>query len=118
MPSRGKNPDIRKLRDKELQLLSARIPGSAFVVALDERGRTITTAQLSQRLDQWMLEGQDVVFLVGGPDGLAPTALEAARESWSLSALTLPHMLARVIIVEQLYRACSMLANHPYHRAG
>lgn len=117
-PSRGRNPDVNKLRDKERQLLSARIPRSAFVIALDEEGRTVTTAQISQRLDQWMLVEQDVVFLVGGPDGLAPSALDAARECWSLSALTLPHMLARVVIVEQLYRAYSMLANHPYHRAG
>lgn len=117
-PPRGKNPDINRLREKEFQSLAARMPRGARVIALDEQGRAVTTGQLARRLEQWMLEEEDVAFLIGGPDGLAPSALDAAREKWSLSALTLPHMLARVVIVEQLYRAHSMLNNHPYHRAG
>jgi len=115
-PRRGKHPDINKLRQQEFQSMRARMPKAACVIALDERGRAVNTNQLARRLGQWMLEEQDVVFLVGGPDGLAPAALDAAREKWSLSALTLPHFLARIVIIEQLYRAHRMLDNHPYHR--
>jgi len=118
MPRRGRHPDIDRLRDQEARLLLARVPGAARVIALEEQGRALTTAEVARRLDRWLQQEKDVVFLVGGPDGLAPAAREAAREQWSLSRLTLPHLLARVVIVEQLYRAYSMLANHPYHRGG
>lgn len=115
-PRRGRNADISRLRDKEYQSLAACVPKSAFTVALEETGKTWTTAALAERLAAWMHTEKDVALMIGGPDGLAPAALDAAREKWSLSRLTLPHALVRVIVVEQLYRALSILEDHPYHR--
>lgn len=86
------------------------------LVALDERGEDLTTRQLAQRLAAWQTEGDDVALLIGGPDGLAPALKARARERLRLSSLTLPHALARVVLAEALYRAASVLANHPYHR--
>lgn len=116
MPRRGRNPDAARLKDKEYQALSSGIPKGARIVALEETGRAWTTMDLAQRLKTWLQTEKDVAFLIGGPDGLAPAALDAAREAWSLSPLTLPHALVRVIVVEQLYRALSILDDHPYHR--
>ena len=86
-------------------------------VALDVRGRTVDTEGLARRLADWLQDGRDVVFAVGGPDGLAPAVLERAEWRWSLSPLTLPHGLVRIVLAEQLYRATTVLAGHPYHRA-
>jgi len=116
MPRRGRNPDTARLKDKEYQALSAGIPKGARIIALEETGRAWTTMELAQRLQTWLQMEKDVAFMIGGPDGLAPAALGAARETWSLSPLTLPHALVRVIVVEQLYRALSILDDHPYHR--
>jgi len=85
-------------------------------VALDERGTTVTTAALASKLAQWQLNAHDVVFVIGGPDGLDPAFKQAAHERLRLSDLTLPHAMVRVLLVEQLYRAWSMHTNHPYHR--
>jgi len=115
-PRRGRNPDIARLREQEYRSMAARVPAGAAVVALAESGRAMTTAQLAQQLDRWMQAGRDVAFLIGGPDGLAPAALNAAGQRWSLSALTLPHALVRIIVAEQLYRAFCILSDHPYHR--
>lgn len=115
-PRRGRNPDIARLKDKEFQSLSACLPKGAATIALEESGRPWTTDGLARRLEAWMHTEKDVAFVIGGPDGLAPAALDAAGEKWSLSPLTLPHALVRVIVVEQLYRALSMLEDHPYHR--
>jgi len=87
-----------------------------YVVALDVRGKSLTTAGLASRLKQWQLDGRDVALIIGGPDGLAQAVLERADFRWSLSDLTLPHPLVRVVLLEQLYRAHSILINHPYHR--
>ena len=95
----------------------AAIPKGCLVIALDVKGKTWSTDELSTQLDNWMAGGQDVALLVGGPEGLATSCLEAARVRWSLSPLTLPHPLVRVVVAEQLYRAWSILRNHPYHRA-
>jgi 23S rRNA (pseudouridine1915-N3)-methyltransferase len=76
-----------------------------------------SSEQLAQRLEHWRGQGRDLAFLIGGPEGHAPDVLAAAREQWSLGPLTLPHMLVRLVVAEQLYRAASLLANHPYHRA-
>lgn len=100
----------------ERERIEAAIPRAARVVALDERGESLTTRALSQRLATWQAEGDDVALLIGGPDGLDPALRQAARERIRLSDLTLPHAMARVLLVEQLYRAWSILANHPYHR--
>jgi 23S rRNA (pseudouridine1915-N3)-methyltransferase len=86
------------------------------VIALDVRGRSIGTEQLAAQLAQWRMSGDNVSLLVGGPDGLAANCLARAQERWSLSALTLPHPLVRIVVAEQLYRACAINNNHPYHR--
>jgi 23S rRNA (pseudouridine1915-N3)-methyltransferase len=91
-------------------------PHGAFVVALDERGREMTTSELARWLEARRSDGRDVAFLIGGADGLAESAKHGAQATLRLSAMTLPHGLARVLLAEQLYRAASILENHPYHR--
>lgn len=88
-----------------------------FLVLLDERGRSLTSLELTRRLDDWQQDGRDLSFVIGGPDGVSDAVRQRADFSWSLSALTLPHGLARILCVEQLYRAWSLNAGHPYHRA-
>ena len=97
------------------KMLAAVRPGE-FVAALDERGTQLSTRELAAWLKLRMQEGADLAFLVGGADGFAPAVLQRANFSWSLSRLTLPHAMVRILIAEQLYRAHSILANHPYHR--
>lgn len=87
------------------------------VVALEEGGRQLSSAELAEHLGGWQADGRDVSLLVGGPDGLSERCLERAEFGWSLSRLTLPHGLARVLVVEQLYRAWTLVQGHPYHRA-
>jgi 23S rRNA (pseudouridine1915-N3)-methyltransferase len=114
---RGKGRDlVRALEDEGAAMLAA-IPRGAHVVALDGRGRTWSSEDLAAQLADWRMTGRDPVFLIGGPDGLAAAALARADQRFSLGALTLPHMLVRLILAEQLYRAVSLLGNHPYHRA-
>jgi 23S rRNA (pseudouridine1915-N3)-methyltransferase len=110
----GKTVDKAKALEGE-RILAA-IPEGATVLVLDERGRVVTTQGLSVMLAGWMREASHPVFVIGGADGLSEAVAERADKVLSLSALTLPHGLARVILAEQLYRACSILANHPYHR--
>lgn len=100
----------------ERQRIEAAIPRGARVVALDERGTPLTTQALAQQLQQWQLGGDDVALLIGGPDGLDPALRAAAQQRIRLSDLTLPHAMVRVLLIEQLYRAWSINANHPYHR--
>jgi len=97
------------------RLLAALLPAD-HVIALDERGRELTTRELSAWLGSRMQQGDDLVFVIGGPDGLAPEVLARSNYTLALSRLTLPHALARVLLTEQLYRAHCILANHPYHR--
>jgi 23S rRNA (pseudouridine1915-N3)-methyltransferase len=114
---RGKGRDaVRATADEGARVLAA-LPRGAHVVALDGRGRTWSSDELARRLEHWRQQGHDLAFLIGGPEGHAPEVLAAAHESWSLGPLTLPHMLVRLLVAEQLYRAASLLANHPYHRA-
>ncbi|HWP18266.1 MAG TPA: 23S rRNA (pseudouridine(1915)-N(3))-methyltransferase RlmH [Burkholderiaceae bacterium] len=96
--------------------IEAACPKDARIVALDERGDRVTTAQLSSRLEAWMQDGRDVAFLIGGPDGLDPSLREGAHERLRLSDLTLPHAMVRVLLAEQMYRAWSLMVGHPYHR--
>ena len=96
--------------------IEAAIPKGFRVVALDERGTTLNTLALAGKLTDWQLGGQDVALLIGGPDGLDSALRQAAHERIRLSDLTLPHALVRVLLIEQLYRAWSINANHPYHR--
>lgn len=114
---RGKSSDPeRAIADEGARVLAA-LPKAAHVVVLDERGSAWTSVQLSQRMAAWAGLGSPVALLIGGPDGHAPAVLQRAQERWSLSALTLPHALARVVLAEQLYRGWSLLQGHPYHRA-
>ncbi|MEJ1379214.1 MAG: 23S rRNA (pseudouridine(1915)-N(3))-methyltransferase RlmH, partial [Candidatus Sedimenticola sp. (ex Thyasira tokunagai)] len=114
---RGKSADVaRTVRDEGERMLKA-IPRNCRVMALDVKGKAWSTEQLSSRLGGWMGEGQDLALLVGGPEGLAAECLQRADNRWSLSPLTMPHPLVRVVVAEQLYRAWSLLRNHPYHRA-
>ena len=100
----------------ERQRIEAAIPSGTHVVALDERGSALTTAALAAKLSQWQGQGGDLALLIGGPDGLHPALRQAAHERIRLSDLTLPHAMVRVLLVEQLYRAWSINAGHPYHR--
>ena len=114
---RGKGRDaVRATGDEGQRVLSA-LPKAAHIITLDGRGKLHTSEQLAQRLEAWRQQGRDLAFLIGGPEGHSPEVMAAAHESWSLGPLTLPHMLVRLLVAEQLYRACSLLANHPYHRA-
>lgn len=114
---RGKNPDIRRIvRDESLSLMGA-VPSGCRLVVLDVLGKRVTTEKLSVIVDGWMRNGQDIALIIGGPDGVSNELLQTADLRLSMSDLTFPHSLVRVMIVEQLYRACSILNNHPYHRA-
>lgn len=96
--------------------IEAAIPKGCRIVALDERGTSLSTMALAGKLKDWQLSGGDVALVIGGPDGLDPAFRQAAHERIRLSDLTLPHAMVRVLLVEQLYRAWSINANHPYHR--
>lgn len=116
-------PDKRdggKTADQAMQTEAARItaalPKGCLRVALDERGKPFTSVQLAEKLGEWLASGRDVALIVGGADGLAPEIKNGADLLWSLSPLTLPHPLVRIVLAEQLYRAMSILQNHPYHR--
>ena len=100
----------------EAERISAAIPKGAMLIALDERGKSFTSQALAQEMQKWLGAGRDVCLIIGGADGLAPEIKQRAELLWSLSPLTLPHGLVRVMLAEQLYRAHSILQNHPYHR--
>lgn len=103
------------IADEGAALLAA-LPRDAHVIALDGRGATWSSEQLAAQLSQWRMTGRDLAFLIGGPDGHAREVLQRADQRWSLGPLTLPHMLVRLVVVEQLYRAVSIVNGHPYHR--
>ena len=107
---------VESLWAAERQRIEAAIPRGARVVALDERGTALTTQALALQLRQWQLGGDDVALVIGGPDGLDPAFRDAAHQRIRLSDLTLPHAMVRVLLIEQLYRAWSINAHHPYHR--
>ncbi len=107
---------LETLYAAERARIEAAIPRGTRIVALDERGTTVTTLALAAKLKDWQLGGTDVALVIGGPDGLDPAFRQAAHERIRLSDLTLPHAFARVLLIEQLYRAWSVNANHPYHR--
>jgi 23S rRNA (pseudouridine1915-N3)-methyltransferase len=105
-----------RVLEKEAQRIDAAVPGGAVKVVLDETGKAVTTRQLAQRLARWRDDARDVAFMIGGADGTAARLKAGADWLWSLSPLTLPHGLVRVVLAEQIYRAVSILNNHPYHR--
>jgi 23S rRNA (pseudouridine1915-N3)-methyltransferase len=107
---------VEQLYAAERKRIEEAIPKGARIVALDERGTSLRTIALAERLQEWQLGGTDVALVIGGPDGLDPEFRQAAHERIRLSDLTLPHAMVRVLLIEQLYRAWSVNANHPYHR--
>ena len=107
---------LETLYAAERARIEAAVPKGTRIVALDERGTNLTTVALASKLKTWQLSGDDVALVIGGPDGLDPAFRQAAHERIRLSDLTLPHAFARVLLIEQLYRAWSINANHPYHR--
>jgi 23S rRNA (pseudouridine1915-N3)-methyltransferase len=119
IPAGKRSPSIdliRQIRAEGERLLAA-IPSGSRVIALDERGQEWNTVELAKRLTGWLQEGRDLSLLIGGPDGLDAACRDRAERLWSLSRLTLPHPLVRIVVAEQLYRAWSLLHHHPYHRA-
>lgn len=113
---RGKNADIARILQQEGERMLAAVGKGNRIVTLEVTGKPWDTPQLSKQLANWQMDGRNVSLLVGGPEGLAPACIAAAEQRWSLSNLTLPHPMVRVIIAESLYRAWSLLNNHPYHR--
>jgi 23S rRNA (pseudouridine1915-N3)-methyltransferase len=107
---------LETLYAAERQRIEEAIPKSSRIVVLDERGTSLTTKALASRLQNWQIESDDVALVIGGPDGIDPALRQAAHERIRLSDMTLPHAMARVLLIEQLYRAWSINANHPYHR--
>lgn len=116
VPSAGKAGAGRE-SSMEAERLLGKLPERARIVALEISARAWSTEKLSSRLEQWRLDGEPVWFLIGGAGGLDAAVLERAHERWSLGPATLPHMLVRVLVAEQLYRASTILSGHPYHRA-
>lgn len=115
--ARSGQADPGRIRAAEAARIQAAVPAGFALVALDERGKDWTTQQLADQLGRWRDAGDSVAFVIGGPDGLDETFRRSARLQLRLSSMTLPHALARVVLAEQLYRAWSILAHHPYHRA-
>jgi len=113
---RGKNADIKRILEKEGEQMLAAIPKGNRVVTLEVTGKPWDTPTLAKQLDNWKMDGRDVSLLIGGPEGLAPECIAVSEQKWSLSALTLPHPLVRIILSESLYRAWSVTQNHPYQR--
>lgn len=114
---RHKSLTAEQARQQEGRALLAALPKDCSVVALDVRGKPWSTEVLAAQLDDWLVSGRDIALLVGGPDGLSTACLERANQRWSLSALTYPHALVRIVLAEQLYRAWTITTGHPYHRS-
>ena len=114
---RSKGFDVQRAIQSESDTMLAAIGKGDGVIALDVKGRAWSTEELADRLKNWQMSGRNYSLLIGGPDGLSQACLQLAEVKWSLSALTFPHPLVRVILAEQLYRAWSINNNHPYHRA-
>lgn len=115
-PRASKTREQLMAAEKQRIRMALASSNSPRLIALDERGSDLTTQKLAQRLESWMQDGRDTVFLIGGADGLDPELKQEAAEMIRLSSLTLPHGMARLLLCEQLYRAMSLLKNHPYHR--
>jgi len=113
---RGKGADLKRAIKKEGDAMLAAIPNGDWVVALEVTGKTWSTEQLATQMEGWQLQGRNMSLLIGGPDGLDPRCTALADQKWSLSALTLPHPMVRILLSEQLYRAWSLIQGHPYHK--
>lgn len=120
MAKRGKNDsaaDIAKYCQTEGEAILNALRPNEVLIALEVNGKELTTEKLADTMKQWTLDGQDIALAIGGPDGLSDEVRQAAQWHWSLSKLTMPHPLVRILLIEQLYRASSINHNHPYHRA-
>lgn len=113
---RGKSTDLSRILEKEMQTMRAAIPHGARLIALDIQGDSFTSEALALKIKKLQHISSHLCFLIGGPEGLSPELLALCDERWSLSQLTLPHPLARIILLETLYRAYSIINNHPYHK--
>ena len=114
---RGKSGNAVQWMEDEGDRLLAMIPSNHHVVSLEIKGKPWSTEQLARQMKQWLADGRNVSLLIGGPDGLSQKCSQRADQAWSLSSLTLPHPIVRIVLAEQLYRAWMVLQNHPYHRA-
>ena len=117
-PAKRGSATREKYRVQEAEAIEAKLSGKDYVVALDICGKAVSTELIAERFDQWQMQGEQISIVIGGPDGLHPNILKGAKERWSLGQITLPHPLVRVILAEQLYRAWSVQAGHPYHRGS
>jgi len=116
LATRSSSIDAQTLREREGEALLRGVKSDDHCVALDGRGKSWSTEELALQLEAWMMQGQALSLLIGGPDGLSPACIAAAEQRWSLGPLTLPHPLVRVLLAEQLYRAWTITVGHPYHR--
>jgi 23S rRNA (pseudouridine1915-N3)-methyltransferase len=116
MAQRGKTGSVDKYKTEEAKRILAAVPKGARLIVLDEHGQQVTTKQLADKLEDWLGGGQDVALIVGGPDGLDQSLIQQAQWKWGLSKLTMPHPMVRILVAEQIYRAYSVINNHPYHR--
>ena len=117
LSKRHKSMTAAQAKQQEGKAMLAALPKDCTVIALDVSGKSWGTEDLARNLDDWLGSGRDVALLVGGPDGLSPSCLDRADRRWSLSALTYPHPLVRIVLAEQLYRAWTLNTGHPYHRS-
>lgn len=108
--------NLTKVIEREGEKILAQIKPNEHVIALDVKGNYWSSTELASQLNQWLQAGRNVVLLIGGPDGLAPACLALATTQWSLSPLTFPHFIVKILVAEQLYRATSIIQGHPYHR--
>lgn len=113
---RGKNADIERTLQKEGEAMIAAIPKNCIIITLDIPGKMFTTEELAKEMTNWRMSGCDIALLIGGPEGLSNDCKKIAQKSWSLSKLTMPHPLVRIVVAESLYRAWSLTAGLPYHR--
>ncbi len=116
MEKRGKNAPISQIKKKEADRILSNVPKGSRVIALDVKAKPIDSQAVAHQFSQWLQGGQDICFIIGGPDGWDSSCLSRADTIWSLSHLTFPHQLVRIMLAEQLYRAWSIYQNHPYHR--
>ena len=113
---RRKGKNITQIKELEGELILKAVKGAQLIIAFDERGKQRTTKAIAQNLNNWQQNGEHIALIIGGADGLSDSVKSSANQLWGLSNLTLPHSMARLLAVEQIYRAHSLLTNHPYHR--
>ncbi|CAN8141094.1 23S rRNA m(3)psi1915 methyltransferase [uncultured Thiomicrorhabdus sp.] len=116
MANRGKSNSVDKMKAEEAKRILDAVPKGARLIVLDEHGQQVTTKGLADKMEDWLGGGQDIALIVGGPDGLDAALLAQAQWKWGLSKLTMPHPMVRILVAEQIYRAWSVIQNHPYHR--